>query len=146
VVEVLAPVAGGPAREGFVDRARLDFSNYGSRVDVQGWGRRVATLDYGDLQSCSEKNERDYTDRFSGTSSASPVVAGAAVLVQGIARERGAPLAPLKLRELLAATGSPQTDGPDGPATQHIGPRPNLGRALEKLDAEYYAELWGETE
>ena len=43
--------AGGPPRAGFTDRARLDFSNYGSRVDVQGWGRRVATLDYGDLQA-----------------------------------------------------------------------------------------------
>src|SRR6185503_1967493 len=46
--------AGGPPRDGFDDRARLDFSNYGSRVDIQGWGRRVATLDYGDLQRCDE--------------------------------------------------------------------------------------------
>ena len=61
------------------DRVRLDFSNYGSRVDVQGWGRMVATLEYGDLQSCTGA-EADYTDRhytgeFAGTSSASPIVA-----------------------------------------------------------------------
>jgi subtilisin family serine protease len=123
--------AGAPARSGWVDRSRLDFSNYGSRVDVQGWGRRVATLEYGDLQSCSERGERHYTDQFSGTSSASPVVAGAAMLVQSVAKaELGRPLTPLELRDRLIATGSPQTDGPHGPATQHIGPRPDLARAL----------------
>ena len=36
-----------------------------------------------------------------------------------------------KVRELLVATGSPQTDGPHGPARQRIGPRPDLRRALE---------------
>jgi hypothetical protein len=123
--------AGAPARSGWVDRSRLDFSNYGSRVDVQGWGRRVATLEYGDLQSCSERGERHYTDQFSGTSSASPVVAGAALLVQSVAKaELGRPLTPIELRDRLVATGSPQTDGPHGPATQHIGPRPDLARAL----------------
>src|SRR5205085_8506118 len=76
--------AGAPARSGFVDRARLDFSNYGSRVDVQGWGRKVATLDYGDLQRCSG-DDRHYTGEFSGTSSASPIVAGAAVLLESYA-------------------------------------------------------------
>lgn len=125
--------AGAPAREGFVDRARLDFSNYGTRVDVQGWGRRVATLDYGDLQRCSVAAERDYTDHFGGTSSASPVVAGAAILVQGVTRAaRGRPLSPLELRALLVSTGSPQVDGSDG-VRRHIGPRPNLARALAAL-------------
>lgn len=123
--------AGAPARTGWTDRSRLDFSNYGSRVDVQGWGRRVATLDYGDLQNCTVLGERNYTDQFAGTSSASPVVAGAAVSIQGVVRaERGRPLDPITLRTLLVATGSPQTDGPHGPATQHVGPRPDLARAL----------------
>lgn len=122
--------AGAPDADGFVDRSRLDFSNYGSRVDLQGWGRMVATLDYGDLQGC-DAHGRKYTALFSGTSSASPVVAGAAVLVESIYRaERGCPLAPRELRALLAATGSSQTDGPHGPASQHIGPRPDLARAL----------------
>jgi subtilisin family serine protease len=79
--------AGGPPRDGFKDRERLDFSNYGGRVDVQGWGRKVATLDYGDLQACDGDGERHYTGEFSGTSSASPIVAGAAVILQGIARQ-----------------------------------------------------------
>lgn len=126
--------AGAPARKGFSDRSRLDFSNYGSRLDVQGWGRRVATLDYGDLQSCEGANERDYTDYFGGTSSASPIVAGAALLIQSIVKERGGSLVkPRQMRALLADTGSPQTDGPHGPKSQRIGPRPDLARAIEQL-------------
>ena len=126
--------AGAPPRSGFTDRSRLDFSNYGSRLDVQGWGRKVASLDYGDLQSCDDKLERNYTDLFSGTSSASPIVAGAALLVQSIVKQRGqAPLPPRKLRQLLSDSGSPRVDGPHGPKTQRIGPRPNLAAALREL-------------
>ena len=126
--------AGGPPRDGFSDRERLDFSNYGGRVDVQGWGRKVATLDYGDLQSCDGEDNAYYTDRhytneFSGTSSASPIVAGAAVILQGIARERGSVLAPAVLRDLLRRTGTPQA----GNTREQIGPRPDLARAISDL-------------
>jgi hypothetical protein len=124
--------AGAPAIDGWKDRSRLDFSNYGSRVDVQGWGRIVATLDYGDLQGC-DATARKYTNQFGGTSSASPIVAGAALLVESIVKtEKGCPLKPRALRTLLAETGSPQTDGPHGSAKQKIGPRPDLARALER--------------
>ncbi len=123
--------AGAPALPRFTDRSRLDFSNHGSRVDLQGWGSMVATLAYGDLQRCETR--RTYTAAFAGTSSASPIVAGAAMLVQSIARTRGRPLTPAALRDLLVATGTPQTSGPHGPATQHIGPRPDLRRALAAL-------------
>ncbi|MGE0397605.1 MAG: S8 family peptidase [Kofleriaceae bacterium] len=124
--------AGAPPRAGFVDREKLDFSNYGSRVDVQGWGRKVATLDYGDLQDCSTTSEADrhYTGEFSGTSSASPIVAGAAVILEGVARSKGGIITPKNLRELLRQTGTPQA----GDTTKHIGPRPDLARALRELD------------
>jgi subtilisin family serine protease len=122
--------AGAPPREGFVDRARLDFSNYGSRVDVQGWGRKVATLDYGDLQACDgPARDRHYTGEFSGTSSASPIVAGAAVILEGIARQRGAVITPAQLRDLLRQTGTPQA----GDTRKAIGPRPDLERAIRAL-------------
>lgn len=124
--------AGAPAVDGYKDRSRLDFSNYGSRVDVQGWGRMVATLDYGDLQGC-DVSARKYTKTFSGTSSASPIVAGAALLLESIAKtEKGCPLPPQDLRALLVETGSPQTDGPHGSAKQKIGPRPDLSRAVSR--------------
>ena len=127
--------AGGPPRAGYRDREKLDFSNYGSRVDVQGWGRKVATLDYGDLQKCTG-DDRHYTDRhytgeFSGTSSASPIVAGAAILVEGLAHDRGTTLSPRAVRTLLHDTGSPQM----GSTKQQIGPRPDLARAIIALSA-----------
>jgi hypothetical protein len=125
--------AGGPPRAGFTDRARLDFSNYGRRVDVQGWGRKVATLDYGDLQRCATI-DRHYTGEFSGTSSASPIVAGAAVQIEGVYRARtGRPVSPAKLRDVLRATGSPQTAARGAPLSQHIGPRPSVPAALAAL-------------
>lgn len=120
--------AGGPPHAGFVDRARLDFSNYGGRVDVQGWGRKVATLDYGDLQKCAGA-DRHYTAEFSGTSSASPIVAGAAIILEDWARKHHIVFLPTTLRELLRQTGSPQT----GDTSEHIGPRPDLARALAGL-------------
>jgi serine protease len=120
--------AGAPPRAGFVDRARLDFSNHGSRVDVQGWGRKVATLDYGDLQRCAGA-DRHYTGEFSGTSSASPIVAGAALLVQSWAKQQGRTLSPGEVRDLLRRTGTPQA----GDTSEPIGPRPDLARALDEL-------------
>jgi subtilisin family serine protease len=126
--------AGGPPRDGFRDREKLDFSNYGGRVDVQGWGRKVATLDYGDLQACDEAEDkaprdRHYTNEFSGTSSASPIVAGAAVILEGVARAKGRVLAPRELRDLLRRTGTPQA----GDTSLQIGPRPDLARAIDAL-------------
>lgn len=120
--------AGGPPRAGYDDRARLDFSNYGGRVDVQGWGRKVATLDYGDLQRCAGA-DRHYTNEFAGTSSASPIVAGAAILVQSYAKQQGRTLTPREVRDLLRATGTPQSSD----LSQQIGPRPDLARALPTL-------------
>lgn len=126
--------AGAPPRAGFSDRERLDFSNHGGRVDVQGWGRKVTTLDYGDLQACDGADrhyaDRHYTDQFSGTSSASPIVAGAAVLLQSIARNAGKVLSPGELRDLLQRTGTPQA----GNTKERIGPRPDLARAINALD------------
>lgn len=119
--------AGAPPGVDVPERARLAFSNFGARVDVQGWGALVATLDYGDLQSCAA-HSRKYTARFAGTSSASPVVAGVAVAVQGVARARlGAPLSPAALRALLVDTGTPQV------GADHIGPLPHAGRAIASV-------------
>jgi hypothetical protein len=126
--------AGGPPRPGFTDRARLDFSNYGRRVDVQGWGRKVATLDYGDLQACAVRADRHYTGEFSGTSSASPIVAGAAIQIEGVYRARsGHPASPALLRRVMIETGSPQAAGRGAPLREHIGPRPNVPAALAAL-------------
>jgi hypothetical protein len=137
----------------YADRGRCFFSNYGARVDAQGWGWEVTSTGYGDLQGGSDSNLW-YTDQFSGTSSASPILVGTLACVQGVLRAQGRiPLSPARARELLRATGSPQQDGPAftfipnmtgtgypqnhpaRPSTQRIGNRPNLrqliARALE---------------
>ncbi len=125
-----APPPGTHGRNHGPDRSRLDFSNWGARVDAQGWGREVTTAGYGTLQGGSNE-DLWYTDTFSGTSSASPIVVGALGCVQGALRARGRiPLSPARARELLRATGSPQQDAPGRPRTQRIGNRPNLRQLI----------------
>jgi subtilisin family serine protease len=115
------------------DRSRLDFSNYGALVDAQGWGREVTSTGYGDLQGGSDENKW-YTNHFSGTSSASPIVVGAMGCCQGALKAAGRSLlTPANARNLLRTTGSPQTDAPGMPATQRIGNRPNLKAMFSEL-------------
>ena len=111
-----------------LDRSRLNFSCYGSRVNVQGWGQRVWTTGYGSAYS-SEGPNLYYTATFSGTSSASPIVAGACVLLQAWYQDSyGEPIPPLVLREVLMQTGAPQQG-----ANQNIGPRPDVAAAAAAL-------------
>lgn len=127
VVGAGAPPPGTHGRDHGPDRSRLDFSNYGALVDAQGWGREVTTCGYGDLQGPAGQENLWYTDTFSGTSSASPIVVGAVACYQGYRKAKGlALLTPLQMRNKLRTTGSPQTDAPGRPATQRIGNRPNL--------------------
>lgn len=127
VVGAGAPPPGTHGRNHGPDRSRLEFSNYGALVDAQGWGREVTTCGYGDLQGPSGQEDLWYTDTFSGTSSASPIVVGAIACYQGYRKAKGQPLmTPLQMRNRLRTTGSPQTDAPGRPATQRIGNRPNL--------------------
>ena len=124
--------AGRPPASGF-ERQRESFSTYGSRIDLQGWGTSVTTTGYGALytnpDSPSDRNFW-YTAFFNGTSSASPIVAGAVANLQGIALQRfGAPLTPAQIRTLLVDTGSLQL----GNLAEHIGPRPDLRQAIAAL-------------
>lgn len=131
-----APPQGTHGRDYGPARSRLDFSNYGALVDAQGWGREVTTCGYGDLQGGMIEEDRWYTDTFSGTSSATPIMAGALACVQGVRKANGlAPCTPAQLRSLLRQnTGSPQQDGPvdwstmtiTRPKTERIGQLPNL--------------------
>jgi subtilisin family serine protease len=114
-----------------VPRSRIWFSNYGKIVNVQGWGFHVATLAYGDMQGDASENKW-YTLRFSGTSSASPIVTGAVACLQGRAKAKnGAPLTPAKVRKILMQSGTPQVAGPGVPLSQRIGRQPNLVKAMK---------------
>ncbi|HJQ68455.1 MAG TPA: S8 family serine peptidase [Blastocatellia bacterium] len=114
------------------DRARTEESNYGSRVDVQGWGRFITTTGYGDLRREQGVNNW-YTINFGFTSGAAAMVAGAAALIQSIVKARGqAPIPPAQLRRLLTTTGTPQA----GDTSKPIGPRPDLRAAIAALDSQ----------
>lgn len=108
----------------------LYFSSHGSRVNLQGWGVNVFTLGYGDAGELGDDINQAYT-LFSGTSSATPMVASAVLLVQDFVVSHGLePLDAWEMRDLLAATGIPQ-GGDD-----IIGPLPNVAAALQALDGD----------
>jgi hypothetical protein len=133
IVGAGAPPPGTHGANHGADRSRLDFSNFGARVDVQGWGREVTASAYGDLQGGSNEDFW-YTDVFSGTSSASPIIVGAVGCLQGGLRAASKTLlTPATAVSLLRTTGSAQQNEPGRPASQRIGNRPNLKQAFEKL-------------
>ena len=135
IVGAGAPPPGTHGRNHGPDRSRLDFSNFGACIDAQGWGREVTSTGYGDLQGGANQ-DLQYTDQFSGTSSASPIVVGALACVQGVLKARGrVPLTPARARDLLRSTGSPQQDAPGRPVTQRIGNRPNLRQMITNVVA-----------
>jgi serine protease len=73
------------------DRSPACFTNHGSRLDVHAWGSEVASTGYGNMDPAQSDPNRKYTKQFSGTSSASPIVTGAVLVVQGIRRANALP-------------------------------------------------------
>ena len=124
--------AGAPPSGNYgADRSKMDFSNYGSRLNLQGYGQEVVTTGYGFLFSGGGDERQFYTGGFNGTSSAAPIVAGAVAALQGIYMERygGALLDADRARDVLRATGSPQMPT----SWLNIGPRPNIKAADSAL-------------
>jgi len=112
----------------FENLQRESFSNYGERVNLQGYGSNVYSTGYGDLYGNIE--DSFYTAGFSGTSSASPIITGTVACLQGRYKELyGTTLNSDLVRSILVATGTPQ----QGVVSQHIGPRPDLEAAFAIL-------------
>ncbi|HKJ18220.1 MAG TPA: S8 family serine peptidase [Xanthomonadales bacterium] len=101
------------------------FTCFGDRLDCFAQGTQVVTLTtYGDGTSQT-------TSTFGGTSSASAIVAGAALSIQGVAEHcLGSKLSPAELREFLTAPDLNTL--PYSPAHK-IGVMPNLRNIIEKL-------------
>jgi serine protease len=107
------------------------FTNFGPRVNVHAWGTMIGTLGTGEIPAL-RANGADplqwYTRSFGGTSGASPIIVGAAALVQGTRAARGLDkLTSEQMRALLVATGTPQAPATAG---TNIGPLPNLAAAI----------------
>jgi serine protease len=114
-------------------RAKLWFSNYGSRIDVQGNGEEVVTTGYGTAYSIEGPN-REYSNSFGGTSGASPIVVGVVALLQSLHKaETGLPFDVNYVRDLLVTTGKPQVEGVLFPLSEKIGPLPNVFAAANLM-------------
>jgi hypothetical protein len=114
-----------------IEHNRLGFSTYGNRVDVQGWGESVYTTGYSTLSSLNNDFNQTYTSGFSGTSSATPIVASCATVLQSYYYDlTNLFLTPLELKNILVTTGIYQGTGVSG----HIGPLPDMQSAMNYID------------
>ena len=110
----------------FAPHGRLSFSNFGSRIDCYAWGEDIQTT--GDGWTGNASNS--YTAQFGGTSGATPIVTGAAILLQSWARAQEKDYSPKDIRALLAdaALNTPSAD----PAVDRIGVMPDLRAIIER--------------
>lgn len=109
-----------------VSHDKLWFSTYGSRVDVQAWGSSVFTSGYGAFAELGGDENQRYTGFFSGTSSASGLIAGVCTALQGYAVANiGRRLTPPEMKQMFAATGWPQGAG------GNIGRFPDMEEAAD---------------
>lgn len=116
-------------------RARLSFSNYGQRFDLQAWGQDIYTTGYCNVLCAELGNDhnRAYSRSFSGTSGAGPIVTNAVVAVQSYVTAVGlGPWTTAQINDLLRATGAPQTTN----THENIGPRPDLRAALRSIEVD----------
>jgi hypothetical protein len=120
--------------------SRLSFSNYGSRIDCFAWGENISTC--GDGWTGNLTNS--YTSSFGGTSGATPMVTGAALLVQSWRAYQGHPRhTPTGMRSVLSATGNTASANP---SSDRIGVMPDLKSILMRerrtLWFRYLAWVW----
>jgi serine protease len=110
--------------------SRLSYSDYGRRVNLQGPGDCVVTTGwYGDLYSAGGVNAY-YTSSFSGTSSATPVVAAAAADVSSAYKAKnGVFPTPAQIRSILYRDSTSQNTSVAG----NIGPMPDLAKAMNEI-------------
>lgn len=119
-----------------VPHTRMNFSSFGARVNCYAWGENVDTT-----SSTSAGSTTAYTGTFSGTSSASPIIAGAALAVQGALQGvAGFRLGPIEMRALL---GNPATGtASNNPPVDLIGVMPDLQAILPIVTGTGRADVY----
>jgi hypothetical protein len=119
----------GAARADAIDglHARVGSSNFGSRIDCYAWGERVIAPS---PMSAAPSSHSACVADFGETSAAAAIIAGVALIVQGVvaAVRPGRRLPPRRLREILSAralgTGCVAAEG-------EIGVMPDLAKILD---------------
>lgn len=107
---------------------KISYSTFGSRVDLQGWATNVRSTGYGNLLQVNNDFNQSYTS-VSGTSSATPMVASCAIVLQSYFHAlTGNYFDSTQMRSLLIDTGIAQGSG------GHIGPIPNMASAIAAVN------------
>lgn len=106
---------------------RMVWAPHGNRIDCYGWGQNINTL-----SSDSAGATNLYTTGFGGTSGASPMITGAALVIQGIIDNTFSfKLSPRQMRALL---GNPLTGTPPAATeTTTLGVMPNLRSIIDTV-------------
>ena len=126
---IFAGAGAPPSGNWGTDRSRISSSNYGSRLNLQGWGKEVVTTGYGPLFNPDNDYQQQYTDIFGGTSAATGLVGGVVASLESAYIEAyGEPMEVEDLVYLLDLSGTLQPN-----PNEKIGPRPDLGLALQAL-------------
>jgi hypothetical protein len=113
---------------------RITSSTYGSRVNLHAYGECVTTTGYGTLQGGA--TNALYSNSFSGTSSATPIVTSAAAALSSVAETlSNVHLTSTQVRAKLAVNGTAQNTG-TGANTGSIGPMPDLKEVLAEYETE----------
>lgn len=116
---------------------KISYSTHGARVDVQGWSQNVFACGYGNLILIEDDINQGYTN-FAGTSSATPMVAACAIVLQSYHHSlTGNYLTGPQLRTILKETGIPQGN----PSAGNIGPFPNMETAVQRVYDDYLLSL-----
>ncbi|HRE79206.1 MAG TPA: S8 family peptidase [Flavobacterium sp.] len=116
---------------------KISYSTHGSRVDLQGWAQNVFACGYGTLIMINDDVNQGYVN-FSGTSSATPMVAACAIVLQSYHHSlTGNYLTGPQLRTILQETGIPQGN----PSAGNVGPFPNMKDAVLRVYDDYLLGL-----
>jgi len=112
-----------------IPHTRINYSNYGSRIDCFACGENVVTAGFSPRSSGLDTNK--YSDKFSGTSSAAAIIAGAAIAVQSIMEAKcGSRLGPAQMRDMLSNElyGTASFDS----KIDRIGAMPDLKKIIDQ--------------
>lgn len=109
-----------------VPHQRLGFSNFGTRIDCFAWGELIDTCGDGGVGQAIDT----YTTGFGGTSGASPIVTGCALLLQSWRLHAGlARCTATEMRRLLADPSVNTSSS--SPASDRIGVMPDLRAIIQ---------------